>query len=164
MPSPSPFAGDAWLDASAVWRRSSDRRSEQETRLTGTAATSVGAAGCGSKDVEDGCASGPGGYYRDGVVTTGVSESCVGWFRRSGGVWALSPGGVGVGGGGGGDGDGGGPWEAFSAREVRREVEQQEYVGFLRETAFAAPLRLSLVGSNDTFVVQTVDTFEGLNA
>ena len=69
-------------------------------------------------NVEQGCTSGPCGYYRDGVVTAGISESCVGWFRRSGGVWAVPP--SGAGGGGGGDGDGGGPWEAFSAREVGR--------------------------------------------
>eukprot|EP00903_Cladosiphon_okamuranus_P007816 g7562.t1 len=123
-PCPSPFAGDAWLDAGAVWRRSSNWRREDETRVEGAAgagaAGAAGAAGCGSNGVEDGSASGPCGYYRDGVVTTGVSESCVGWFRRSGGVWALPPAGVGGGGGGGGDGDGGGPWEAFTARECRR--------------------------------------------
>lgn len=97
VPSRSPFAGDVWLDANAVWRRSAD-------------------AGCGADDAKEGCTAGLCGYYRDGVVTTGVSESCVGWFRRSGGVWALPPGGGS--GGGGGEGDGGGPWEAFSAREV----------------------------------------------
>lgn len=100
---PSPFAGDAWLDANAVWRR----QSATTTSCKGSRAKDNGDS---KEDVNNSPSSSlPCRYYLEGVVTGDVSESRVGWFRRSGGAWTSLPA---------GEGDGGGPWEAFSAKEV----------------------------------------------
>ncbi|CAB1110550.1 unnamed protein product [Ectocarpus sp. CCAP 1310/34] len=103
-PSPSPFAGDAWLDADAVWRRQgATTTSCKSSRVTPED------KGDSKRDGDKRASSSlPCRYYLEGVVTGDVSESRVGWFRRSGGAWTSLPA---------GEGDGGGPWEAFSARE-----------------------------------------------
>ncbi|CAM9780477.1 unnamed protein product, partial [Ectocarpus fasciculatus] len=105
--SPSPFAGDAWLDANAVWRR----QSATTTSCKGSRATSED-NGDRKRDGDKHASSFlPCRYYLEGVVTGDVAESRVGWFRRSGGAWTSLPA---------GEGEGGGPWEAFSAKECRR--------------------------------------------
>ncbi|CAM9890286.1 unnamed protein product, partial [Hapterophycus canaliculatus] len=109
--SPSPFAGDAWLDANAVWRmrRKRRRRAAAAATPTGTAGKATGAATATTTMTNTGADDGPqhpSRYYLQGVVTGDVSEDRVGWFRRSGGAWALVP-----------AGEGEGVWKAFSARE-----------------------------------------------
>lgn len=69
----------------------------------------------------------------EGVVIEGVLEEAVGWFSRSGGVWALTGDGEAEGGGG-----SRGPWKAFSTREVNIYSEGQSEMGS-RKTRAAVP-------------------------